>query len=144
MVNLLVNGTVLVVFIGFYMYIKKVSDEAHFFTFLFVLPFMHFILDIRRRVIVEKGYLRYVNGFRGQEVLLNDVAYIHATSGGASKSSHDILKVKDKEEYTILTIPKKVLLKKDYKRFAEAVKESNPNIKVDFSYFEALGNFLFK
>lgn len=73
--SILINLGFTLCFLLFYLYVSRVG-EAYYFLYLFVFPFLYFIVDMRKKIIIQRGYIRYVHVFGSKKVILKDVASI--------------------------------------------------------------------
>jgi len=130
--SILTNLGILLIFLALYLYAEYSSGEGYFFAYLLILPCFYLIGDMRTRIIIDKGQLRYVRLIGSKKAPLEDVALIQATYEPSGSGSNTYIEIKDKEGSIHFKIPPQVLPKNKYKKFERVVKAHNPETIVNF------------
>lgn len=134
--SILGNLTILILYALFYAYINENADDAHFFLYLFIFPCVYLINDLRKKLIIERGSIRYVRLFGSKKISLQDVALIQSESEMSGGRMEHYIYLKDKEGHKHFGFPPEVLPKKQFSKFEKAVRAHSPGTVVDLATLE--------
>lgn len=88
---------------------------------------------MRKKIIIQGGYIRYVHVFGSKKANLKDVASIESISEKDGAKMYYSIKLNDKKGDVCFSIPAEVLPKSEFRRFERVVKAYSPDIQVRLS-----------
>lgn len=125
-----------VIFSAILISLAFLSNKIWLFLLL-VIPIAFFINDIKTKLVIENGMLRYERLRTFDEISLNDVDQLMTQTIASSSSGNKLVHVVDKTGKTQFKFPLAYITDKNRRRFEEKVLASNGSIQFTVFSLEA-------